>query len=449
MYSNFFEHLFLPIVERKYGMSIRRQLRELEETQWWSPHQLQELQNERLRLLINHAYEKVPFYRRIFQKRNLTPRNIQSVNDLPKLPILSKKEIRNNFDSMLSSDFSQRKQKLNRTGGSTGEPLKFYIDWEAWSMSWACIYLGWRFAGYKFGDKMASLGGSSLFPDETITVQTRIRRFLERNLALSATHMSDDIMKEYFKFIEKHQPKFLRGYPSALYVFANYLKENRLTPLKPKAVFTTAEVLYPNYRELIEEVFQCRVFDGYGCGDGGGSALECTEHKGHHIPIQRVVMEFVNDAGQTIAAGQAGNIVLTDLFNYSMPFIRYQVGDAGIPSDQTCSCGRGLPLLKELSGRTTDIIKLRNGMTLSGPAFTLIFKEFPIQQYQIVQIDLDNIIIRIVKGKTYTEKDSKRLLNTIERHVGRKGSVQLEFVENITATKAGKRLFFISNISQL
>ena len=348
---------------------------------------------------------------------------------------------------MLSSDFSRRRQKLNRTGGSTGEPLKFYIDWESWSMSWACIYHGWRFAGYEFGDRIATLGGSSLFPDKNMTLQARIRYSMERNLLLSSVHMSDDIMREYSELIAKHQPKFLRGYPSAIYNFASYLKETGQIPVNLKAVLTSAEVLYPHHRELIEEVFKCHVFDGYGCGDGGGSALECLEHNGHHIPVQRVAMEFVDDEGQPVPAGLPGKILLTDLFNYSMPFIRYEVGDAGIPSDQTCPCGRGLPLVKSLSGRTTDIIKFRDGTIISGPALTLILKEFPIQQYQIVQRDLDNLLIRIVKGRTYGEKDSNRLLSTMEHHVGRRGSVQLEFVEEIPPTRAGKRLFIISNVS--
>ena len=308
MYSLVFKLLLLPIVEWKYGMSIRKQLRELEETQWWPIAELQELQNERLRRLIKHAYENVPYYQTIFRQQGLTLGDIQYASDLPKLPILTKQKLRESFGKMLSSDFAQRKQKLNRTGGSTGEPLRFYIDWESWSMSWACIYLGWRFAGYRFGDRMATLGGASLFPDKDMSFKSRLRLFLERNLLLSATHMSDDIMGHYYNLLEKHQPRFLRGYPSAIYILADYMKQNRLAPIDLDAVFTTAEVILPNHRELIEEVLNCPVFDGYGCGDGGGSAIECPAHEGHRIPVQRVVMEFVNDEGQPVDYGQLGKI---------------------------------------------------------------------------------------------------------------------------------------------
>jgi phenylacetate-CoA ligase len=205
-------------------------------------------------------------------------------------------------------------------------------------------------------------------------------------------------------------------------------------------------MLLPHQRELIEEVFKCRIFNSYGCGDGGGSALECSEHNGLHIPIQRTIMEFVDDKGEPVSAGQEGRIVLTDPFNYSMPFIRYEVGDIGIPSTEICPCGRGLPLIKSLGGRTTDIIRFRDGTTLSGPAFTLIFREFPIKQYQVVQTDLDNLLIRVVKEQSYVESDSERLLGAVKYHMGCQGNVRVEFVDDITITRAGKRLCFISNV---
>ena len=447
MYSGIFEHLLLPIVERKYGMSVRKHLHELEETQWWSLDKLQELQDERLHRLIKHVYEKVPYYRSIFQERGLTPKDIQFAYDLPKLPILTKKHIRNNTQKLLASDFQHRKPKQNVTSGSTAERLEFYIDWESWSMSWACTYLGWRIAGYKFGDKMASFADFYLY-GENMAFRERVRLLLERTLALSVMSMDDDVLGKYSILIAKHQPRFIRGYPSGLYILAQYLRKNNLAPVEPKAVFTTAEALIPKQRQLIEEVFKCRVFDGYGCGDGGGSAIECSEHNGHHIPVQRVVTEFVDDAGQTVPTGRSGKIVLTDLFNYSMPFIRYEVGDRGTLSDQTCPCGRGMPLIKSLDGRISDIIRFRDGTTLSGLALTTILEHLPIRQYQIVQLDMDNLLIRIVRDKTYTEEASNHIFQAMEHHLGRQVDVKLEHVEEIPPGKTGKRLSIISNVHQ-
>ncbi len=450
IYELAFHHLILPIVEWKYGMTIRKHLRELEKTQWWSIEKLRELQNDRLRRLIEHAYEKVPYYRSMFQERGWTPKDIRSVDDLSKLPTLTKRKIWDNYEKLLSADFKQRKPKRGLTSGSTAERLEFYIDWEAWSMSWACIYLGWRMAGYRFGDKMVTLSGFALFPDEKdMTLRDRVRMIIERNLPLSVMRMTEDTMMNYADLIAKHQPRFIRGYPSGIYTFAEYIKEKGLCPARPKAIFTTAEVLLPRFRKVIEEVFQCPVFDNYGCGDGGGSAIQCPEHNGYHVPIQRVAMEFLDDEGKLAPASQTGRVILTDLFNYSMPFIRYEVGDMATPTHRLCSCGRTLPLIDSLDGRTSDIIRFRDGSVLSGLVLSAVFEHLPIQQYQIVQLDEDNLLIRIIRERDYNQAHTDRLLRITEHHIGPHANVKLEFVEEIPVTRAGKQLFIVSNLAQV
>lgn len=306
-------------------------------------------------------------------------------------------------------------------------------------------------AGYRFGDKMATLSGFALFPDEKdMTFRDRVRMIIERNLPLSVMHMTEDTMMNCADLIAKHQPRFIRGYPSGIYIFAKYVKEKGLRPARPEAVFTTAEALLPRFRKVIEEVFECPVFDGYGCGDGGGSAIECPEHNGHHVPIQRVAMQVVDDEGNPVSPGQTGRVLLTDLFNYSMPFIRYEVGDMATPSDRACPCGRGLPLIESLDGRTSDIIRLRDGSVLSGFVLSAVFEHLPIQQYQIVQLDEGNLLIRIIKERDYNQGHTSRLLRIMEHHnIGRHVNVRLEFVEEIPTTRAGKRLFIVSNVAQV
>jgi len=446
MYAWIFQHALLPMVEYRHKMHIRDHLREFEQTQWWDPNDLQELQNRRLRALIRHAYEHVPYYRRLFSNHGLRPHDIQTTQDLVKLPILTRDDVRQHFNELTSTDMPRRRYKLNRTGGSTGEPLKFYIDWDAWGASWACIYLGWRIAGYRFGDRMANLGGTSLFPDTSASLKTRLRRAIERNRALSATHMSEPIMADYCRQLRKHQPRFLRGYPSALVVFAKFLTSHGGVPFSPEAVFTTAEVLYPHQREVIEDVFRCKVFDGYGCGDGGGSAIECSEHQGHHIIVQRAVLEIVGSDGSPVSPKTCGRVAWTDLCNYAMPFIRYHGGDMAVAASEYCRCGRGLPLVETLLGRTTQTIRFANGNVLSGPAVTLIFKEFPIRQYQVVQTDLHTLRMRIVRDWGFTEDHSKRLSSTFRYHVGEGVRVHLEYVNDIPPTRSGKRLYVIADV---
>jgi len=428
------------------GTNILKYLTKLKKTQWWSPAQLRELQDQRLRLLIKHTYANVPYYRRTFRERKLTPDDIKTQKDLHKLPPLTKDIIRKRFSDLKAVNFDCWKPWLSKTGGSTGEPLKFYITKTNISVGWACNFRGWDWAGYKLGDKCVTLGGSSIVPPQKPRYSKRLRYIIERNLSLSAVSMNKKIMNLYIKKIRQFKPEFIRGYPSAMYVFAEHLKEARIDDIKPKAIFTTAEVLYPIQRKAIESQFGCRVFDGYGARDGGPNAMECSEHTGLHVSVEGVVIEFVKD-NETVSSGESGRMLCTDLFNYAMPFIRYSVGDVGTPTNELCPCGRGLPLIKSIEGRTTDIIRFGNGTVLSGPAFTLLFKEFDIEQYQIVQTAKNRLVIKIVRGIDYNEKDTDYISNIIKSHAGQDVEVNIKIVDSIPAAKSGKRLFFISKVS--
>lgn len=197
MYSAIARHIFFPIGEAFLGTRMLKYLKELEETQWWSPAQLQELQNRKLRALVEHAYENVPYYHRLFKDRGLTDKDIQTVEDLQKLPILTKDIIRQNLSDLIARDSNRRRPFLNATSGSTGEPLKFYIDMEVTSISWAVMFRGWEWAGYELGDKRATIAGSSLVPDKSPSLVNRLRWLSERNRPFSAVHMDKEAMVSY------------------------------------------------------------------------------------------------------------------------------------------------------------------------------------------------------------------------------------------------------------
>jgi len=254
-------------------------------------------------------------------------------------------------------------------------------------------------------------------------------------------------MASYAKKIASYKPKFLRGYPSAIYTFANYLKETGKNTIRTRAVFTTAEMLLPQQREVIKGQFGCKVFDQYGCYDGGPQAMECSEHCGLHISAERVIIEFVDKDRKPVPPGESGGIITTDLYNYTMPFIRYAVGDRGTLSKEQCPCGRGLPLIKFLEGRVTDIIVLGNGVTLSGPALTLVFKDCHIKQYQVIQEAEDKLLIKVVKGEGYTEQDTSHFMNIIRAHGGKGVDIETQFVTEIAPTKTGKWKFIISKVT--
>ena len=426
------------------GRTISKHLRFLEKSQWWSLKELQEYQNKKLRQLIKHTYENVPYYHRIFRERNLKPDDIKTMEDLVKLPIIRRNDILNNFNNFKVKNFKKFKPIFNNTGGTTGKPLKYYRTKGSWSFSWASKYRSMGWGGYSYGNKLTTLGGSSLIPKKKKKNSKKIRYYIEKNLALSATHMSKNIMIEYSKKMKNFKPLFLRGYPSSITVFAKYILENNID-IRIKSVFTTAEVLFSNQREIIQKAFDCEVFDTYGCGDGEGNANECEVHNGLHISIENSIMEFIND-NEPVSEGELGKIVLTSLHNYSFPFIRYTPDDMGIYSNENCSCKRGLPILKKIMGRTTDIIKFSNGRILGGPAITLIFKDFNIVEYQLVQEKRDFLVVKIVKDKRYLDNETQLILNIMKYHCGKGVEIRIDFIDEISKTKSSKYKFIISKV---
>ncbi|MFA5450509.1 MAG: hypothetical protein WC231_00720 [Dehalococcoidales bacterium] len=447
MYSAIAKKLIYPLGDLALGTSVMKYYHTLMKTQWWPVEKLQELQNEKLRRLINHAYNNVPYYRELFNNLVLQPGDVQTAEDLINLPILTKHDVIKNFENLKSSDFDKYKPIINSTGGSTGEPLKYYISKDVASINWAGMFRGWNWAGYKLGEKRIAFGGSSLVPFDKTSLFSRIRQALERNTPLSAVSLNEDKLASHVQYMNKAKASFIYGYPSSIYLLADYCLGNNIQELSFKAVFCTAEVLLPKYRQVIESVFNCKVFDQYGSYDGGAQALECEEHNGFHISAEKVIVETVDDDGNPVEPGRTGRIIVTDLHNYAMPFIRYENGDIGSLSNEQCPCGRGLPLLESLEGRTADIIRLSNGTSITGPAVTLIFKGCNVKQYQLVQTSHNQLVVNIVKGENYSEADECHFMRVLKHHAGDGVSVNVNYCDTIPVTRAGKYRFIINQCS--
>lgn len=418
----------------------------LEKSQWLSPAQLQELQNKRLRALLKYAYETVPFYRRRFKDVKLKPEAIQNVQQLAKLPRLTKEEIRRNLRELVSTQTPKSKLTLFATGGSTGEPLKFFKDKRTISWAYAATSRNYRWANLDLGEKYLILWGSPF----DVSVSSEFRGILHERLMryriLPCTQMSESSMGQYVQKIRRYRPKALKGYTSALVLFARYLKEHRIGNLNIRSIISTAETLFPADRKLIEEQFDCAVYDTYGSREIALMAGECEEHHGLHISAETVVLEFVKN-NENVAAGELGEILVTDLQNYGMPLIRYSNGDAGRPSDDICSCGRGLPLIKSIDGRVTDFVRAGDGRRVPGPVFTLLFGELPVKKYQIVQTAFNKLTVKVVKDAGYSADDDRKIVSRLATIVGEKVEINIEYVADIPpSSRSGKFLPVVSRI---
>lgn len=421
----------------------------VKKNEYESYENLKRYQEEKLQGLIQFSYDKVPYYHKLFKSLNLKPEDIRSIEDLQKLPILTKEIIRNNQTDFVPLNLKDQKYVVRTTGGSTGVPLQYRLSMQDGALAFDILYANWGYAGYELGDKVAVIAGSSLIRSTKSKIIGSIKAYMMNFKEYSSFDLSEKYMDNIVIGLNKFKPKYLKGFPSSMYLFAKHIKNRDLEiDFQPEAVFTTAEVLFNSQRELVEGVFNCEVFDQYGLNDGGVTAFECGMHKGLHIDMIRSIMEIVDENGNQLGADKEGEILATSLHNYAMPFIRYDTSDLGIVSDKKCVCGRELPLLKKIVGRTTDILEFPDNMVVSGAAVVDMFKYFSdkIREYQVVQKKQNEILIRIVKDTAYSKNDSELIIKAFQGHVGTNIEINIEFVDRIETTKAGKWNFIIKEV---
>lgn len=442
VYNFLAEKMLYQSMDLMSGSTVSRNIKELNKTQWMSNSELIHMQNKKFLKLINYAYQNVPFYRKKWKEAGVKIEEIKSINDITKLPIIYKKDVKSNTESIKSKKFSSFKTRESKTGGTTGTPMSFYLQRESWSMIVAGVVRGRTWSGYRLGDKYISIGGSSIIPDEHKSSGKKIWKNLERHYGISALGLSPLGIENYIKFIQQNNIRYLRGYPSAIYIISKYISENDLHIPNIKAIFTTAEVLNDSYRTHIESTFQTKIFDEYGVRDGGCLAMECDAHQGLHITCEKGITESMDNNGNNTT--KIGELVHTDLYNYAFPFIRYNVEDLGTISFEKCGCGRELPRIISLEGRTTDIISFSNGIVWSGPALIHIFKDFDLCKYQLIEKSKDNIRVLVIPGKTFDTAERNKLTSILAHNAGPDVLIEIEDVESIKETKSGKMKVIIS-----
>ncbi|KKG07102.1 capsular biosynthesis protein [Methanosarcina mazei] len=416
-------------------------------SQWQSYEEQKSQQEKKLQNMIRFAYENVPYYHKLFKELNILPGDIRTIEDLEKLPILTKDAIKANFDDFKPANLSSMKYYIKATGGSTGTPFRFRFSKSDRFLSAAILYRGWGYGGYKLGDKMAFLAGSALDVGTGSSVVKKTHEVTRNLKKLSSFDMGIQDMEKYTKIINSFNPRFLRGYASSIDFFAKYVNESN-KQMEFDAVFTTAEKLHPHMKKNIENTFSCDVLDGYGLYDGGVSAFECQEHSGLHMDTERSIMEIVDENGFQIENG-VGRIIATSLHNFAMPFIRYDTGDLGNLVEDICGCGRESKLLKEVIGRQQEMLQTPEGKFVHGAFFNsyMFGKISGVVEFQVIQKSLENIVIKIVADEYFDEKQLDTIRSIIKSKSNR-WDVKFKFVDQIERTKAGKYKFIINEVGK-
>ena len=445
MYSPIVSNTLGTLIDLSRGHKSWLHLRELERSQWWPRDDILELQNQRLKKLISYAYDNVPYYRRIFNEKNLKPEDVKSSFDMMKLPILTKQIIRKNFNHLKASHFPHKDAVFTVTGGSTGEPIEFYTTREE-QHDWANAkqMRAERWWGYRFGDKRALLVKRRPF-----WMLERLRRRIER-MRLWGTEEMAEKLPLFAKEIEEFKPEFIIGYPNAIYLLAHFFSKQGQSRVRPKAIVTVGEQLYDFQREFFDQVFNCQTYSHYASWETNQIAADCPRYSGMHIAAESIVVEVADDKGEPVPSGKEGRIIVTNLHNYAMPFIRYDIGDLGVLSDEACPCGRGLPLLSKLSGRTTDFVMTKGGQMIPGMALSFQFLASKgVTQFQFVQERPGEVIINLVLDEEKQKHDNKladRVMEYYQGELGRDMKIIVNFPSYIPTTKDGKRRLVVSKI---
>ncbi len=456
--SQFYFTLINPVIPRKrrvclcYGKDVEKYYDFLERSQWWSRGELENYQNEKLRKLIKHAYENVPYYRNLFINNKLHPADIKTTADLAKLPILTKKIIRKHFPQDITTrNMSSDRIVPAKTGGSTGEPLVFNRDKLSQDLSWGAMFRFFKWIGYEWGDQIAYFWRMPLSKKEKWAwyqyqnILDKIKySWVPAVDRYDAFRVGEKELAVYVEDLIRSKPQILRGYVNVIVAVARYCKEERIDEIRPKAITTTAEVLHQRERKLLERQFKCDVYDQYGGGETFSVSAECEKHNGLHINSEHCIVEILNDYDALLPNGAKGKIVVTDLDNYAMPFIRYENGDFGSLREERCYCGRALPLMNPVEGRIFGMLKGKNGRVVHGEFFANLLDEFNwyedynIDAFEVVQGSEGSVVWYIACGKNPTSDDINILLSCCNEYFG-DIDINFEFVREIPLLTSGKR----------
>lgn len=434
--STISKNLIIPLADKIMHTSIKKSYNQILGMHKWNSSEVTEWQNNRLLKLIDYAYKNTEYYKELLDSSGIIPSDIKTTNDLKYIPILTKSVLRDNFSKFISKEINNIPHIKGHTGGSTGNPSPYYQSRNSWSFINANTWYNWEKMGYKYSEPFLALGSSSLYVAHKSSIKHIIYYKLKGKIAVNGINISDSTCASYIELINKKKIRFLYGYASSLYLLAQYVLKYGLK-VEIKCCFPTSEVLTKQYRETIQNAFKCNIMDCYGANDGGVNAFSFVP--GFYEVGYNSIVRLSDNSNNT-----SGDALLTDLFNIATPLINYQVGDQIIidqKNNETYAYNG--QVINGILGRTSDIITLGNGRKLTGPGFTILFKDIPVEYYCIEKVTDYELICWIIKLSSFNDQHKKLILDTIAKQAGNDIKISIKDISSPFLSKSGKRIYFI------
>jgi phenylacetate-CoA ligase len=433
-------HVMHPLMAMKDRSRHLEYLRLLEQTQFDPPDVVRARQLAALKVQLRHAYDTVPYYRAAWRKAGVHPSDVKSLADLQAFPILTKADIRRYERDLLSSAFDISTLRVKRTSGSTGVPLTIRMDEPAVQWKTACTIRSDEWSGYRLGQRVAKVWGNPEY--RQFGWKGRLRNILfDRAMYLDTLNLTDERIAEFAHRLRRYRPGLIFGHAHSLYLLACWLKKAGVSDIQPNGIISTAMLLHDWQRTFIEQVFDCKVTNRYGCEEVSLIASECERHQGLHLNADSIFAELPDNDGK---------LLVTDLSNRAMLLIRYQVGDVVVGSGRSCPCGRGLAMIERVEGREADYVLTPSGRLISGISLTENFALLipGTAQMQIVQESLHSLRIRLVVGNDFGTTSRHKIAELIAETFGPGVQHEIEIVDAIPQEPSGKYRFCISHVAR-
>lgn len=428
----------------RYFRRDREYMEKLMVSQWFSRDRLISLQRDKLQVLLKYAGASVPYYRQLFADISLNADDVKGVEDLGKFPLLQKETVRTMASDLVSSTLPTSNLVPLNTSGTTGKSLKVYVDIPSRRACYCFTSRFHQWAGLPDSRHNVTFGGRAIVPrTQNKNIFWRYNAAMD-NYLFSSYHISDESLPFILEKLRRIRPRFIEGYPSAAFLLARYILENKIEIDSPKAIITSGETLLENQREMIEKAFSCAVFDQYGCTEQALFVSQC-ERGSYHVHPEFGIVEILDENGRQQERGKVGRVVCTSFMNRAMPLIRYDLGDSAAWGKEKCDCGRSFPVIEKIYGRQEDFIKTPRGDLVG--RLDPIFKGLDsIKLAQIIQTKLHEITVKIVPGKNYSKADGVVVKQELQKRVGQEMEIELKIVDEIKITNNGKFKAVISKI---